>query len=334
MNRSKSTQEKWWAFFFAIAIVGVAVITVLLVDNKDLPLTIVGALLGVSMTVFATYFLFKGQSNLQSEILEQQQKQQLECETFKQKLSSYRLFLNAFQKYVSKPDEDTKKEVIFHTMAIRMHCDDSIIEALDKNILQILKDTQGDDEIPTLIVSLNNIAYIFRSELYGSPIPAAVNNLIEFGQVIKESADVSSPEQKQEELEADAKDDEAAVASSRIMSWDDKVKDLASKGWTIKNGDDSFELSSPANPMIISVYRKKGKYVVSATKEEDSAFSQRLKDNYGGSRRYGTWWRELPISNYKVTEGTLLTQLPINDKARFSVIKWIDKLIENAPSSK
>ena len=69
--------------------------------------------------------------------------------------------------------------------------------------------------------------------------------------------------------------------------------------------------------------------MVEATKGDDSEFSQLLKDNYGGARRYGTWWRELPISNYGVKQDTLLMQLPINDRARASVIKWIDKLTNN-----
>lgn len=91
---------------------------------------------------------------------------------------------------------------------------------------------------------------------------------------------------------------------------------------------DSFRLESPGCHVAIAVYRKKGKYVVEASKQDDSDFSQALKDNFKGARRYGTWWRELPISNYGVTEGTLLAQLPTNGRARASVIKWVDKIIE------
>ena len=135
-------------------------------------------------------------------------------------------------------------------------------------------------------------------------------------------------EQKEKDAEAEQKEDEEAVSSSKIQAWDAKIKELASMGWTLENGNDSFALSSKDSPVKISVYRKKGKYVVEATKEGDSDFSQTLKDNFKGSRRYGTWWRELPINNYGVTEGSLLSQLPTNDRARASVIKWIDKLVE------
>lgn len=137
-------------------------------------------------------------------------------------------------------------------------------------------------------------------------------------------------EQKKMENEEDEKEDEATLNGCKIMSWAEKIKELDSKGWSIKNESDSFKLTSEESPVTISVCRKKRKYVVEASKGDDSAFSQQLKDSYGGSRRYGTWWRELPISNYGVKQDTLLAQLPINDRARASVIKWIDKLTEFA----
>lgn len=119
-----------------------------------------------------------------------------------------------------------------------------------------------------------------------------------------------------------------ANKDAKVAPWADKVKELASKGWKLENKADAFELTSASSPIRLSVYRKKGNYVVEASKPDDNDFSQQLKDDFNGSRRYGTWWRDLPISNYGVTKGTLLTQLPTNDRARASVIKWIDKLIK------
>ena len=60
-NARQTFLEKWWSIAFAIAILGIAVVTVSLADSRELPLTIIGAVLGVAMTVFATFFLFKGQ---------------------------------------------------------------------------------------------------------------------------------------------------------------------------------------------------------------------------------------------------------------------------------
>ncbi len=342
MAQTPSATEKWWAYLFAISIVGIAVVTVSLTDKNELPLTIIGALLGVAMTVFATYFLFKGQSKQQLALLEQQQQQQLslleeqhnierdqekESETFKQKLVSYNSFLDALRRYVTQPNETSKKEIIFHTMAIRMHCKDSIVESLDENIISIIKDTGDKNEIKSLVTALNKIAYIFREELYDMTTPSSSKPLDDFEKAISGSAEEPSEEQKVKDNEEEQKEDEAAVSNSRILSWDEKIDQLKSIGWNLTNGNDSFTLSSNATPVIISVYRKKGKYVVEASKENDSDFSQTLKDNFKGSRRYGTWWRELPINNYGVTEGTLLTQLPNNVRARASVIKWIDKVI-------
>lgn len=306
MERSTSTIEKWWAYLFAISIIGIAVVTVALSDTKELPLTIIGALLGVAMTVFATYFLFKGQSKQQLALLDQQQQQQLalleeqhnierdqekESETFKQKLASYNSFLNALRRYVTQPNEISKKEIIFHTMSIRMHCKDSIVESLDYNIISIIKDTGDKDEIKSLVAALNRIAYIFREELYGMAVPAQSKTLDEFEKAISGSTEEPSDEEKAKDNEDEQKEDEAAISNSKILSWGDKINQLNSSGWTLTNGNDSFCITSAKTPVKISVYRKKGKYVVEATKENDSDFSQTLKDNFKGSRRYGTWWR-------------------------------------------
>lgn len=172
MASSTSATEKWWSYLFAISIIAIAAVTVALSDINELPLTIVGALLGVAMTVFATYFLFKGQSKQQSALLEQQQKQQLalleeqhnierqqekDVEVFKQKLNTYNAFLDALRRYVTDKAAGSKKEVIFHAMAIKMHCDNSVEDALDQNIITILDSAGEENEVSALVESLNNI---------------------------------------------------------------------------------------------------------------------------------------------------------------------------------
>lgn len=332
VGNNQSLSEKWWWFWFTITLVGIVAVTIVLVDSKDLPITIIGAVLGVAMTVFATFFLFKGQSKQQIKLLEEQheieREQEKDSEIFKQKLNTYNRFLDALCKYVTESTEINKKVLIFHTMAIRMHFGSSNIDSFDENVTRILTGTGEDikEEVRQLVVSLNEIAGLFRNELYGESPTVNSKKLEEFAKAIEGSQEEPTTEEREAEVKEEENEDNDATRDNGLMSWDAKVKDLDSKGWTVNTKADSINLKSLAWPVEIAVYRKKGKYVIEATKPDDSNFSQSLKENFKGARRYGTWWRELPISNYGVTEGTLLAQLPENDKARASVMKWIDKL--------
>lgn len=325
---SKTTlYEQLWGWSFAIAILGIIAVTFVISDTHELPMTIIGAVLGVAMTVFATFFLFKGQAKQQVDLINQQREQEKEVEIFKQKLNSYNAFLESLRKYVTESNTATKKEVIFNAMAIRMHCSASIIDSLDDNITAIIKDTGDDKEVHSLVRSLNQIACLFREELYGDSTTGDSKKLQEFEKAISGSTEEPTEEQKTKESQEDEQED-AANASKSVMAWDDKIIALKKHGWNLEVGNDTFCLKSTITPVVIAVYRKKGKYIVEATKDDDSDFSQSLKDNFKGSRRYGTWWRELPINNYGVKAGKLLQQIPTNDKARASVIKWIDKLTD------
>ena len=319
----------WTVYGIAIAltIIACAVAVVLrLFSVNDLPFQTFAALIGVIITAIITGVLLKGQSD--SERIQKEQ-----SEIFKEKLSTYNNFLTALSDYVIQNSEENKKALIFHTMAIQMHAAPGVVQSFIDNVIEIIRSTTGNGdktEISKLIKALNRISGIFRSELY--PLCTADNNAINldtFIDAIVGSQVEPTEEQKEKDAEEEQKEDEEAVVNSKIQSWDAKIKELTSKGWTLENGNDSFALYSKDSDVKISVYRKKGKYVVEVTKEGDSDFSQTLKDNFKGSRRYGTWWRELPINNYGVTEGSLLTQLPTNDRARASVIKWIDKLTNN-----
>lgn len=324
-----SVTEKWWGYFFAVAILCIVILTFAIADSKDLPLTIIGAVLGVAMTVFATYFLFKGQSNQQLAMLQEQHHiesmQEKESEVFKQKLATYNRFLDALRKYVTESTPSNKKEVIFHAMAIRMHSKPEVTEALDDNIINLIESTGSEKEVETLVESLNSIACIFGKELYGEST-GSIKNLNAFTEAISGGQEEPSENERLIEVAEEEKEDKAAMQESLMISWDDQIKSLKAHGWNYTPASDSFKLTSDSSPVVISVYRKKGKYVVEASKEGDNAFSQNLKDSFKGSRRYGIWWRELPINNYGVKEGTLIAQLPDNDRARASVIKWIDKL--------
>ena len=319
----------WATYIIAIALTIVActvAVILRLFSEHDLPFQTFAALIGVIITAIITGVLLKGQS-------EAERRQKEQSEIFKEKLATYNRFLDAVRKYVTEPNPATKKEVIFHAMAIRMHTKSDIISAIDKNILKLMDDAGTDSEVKTLVESLNAIALIFGEELYGESM-GETTNLDNFVKVISGSQEDQSEEEKLVESAEEEKEDAAIVKESSVIAWDDKLNKLKSQGWNFNPDNDSFTLTSDSTPVVISVSRKKGKYIVEAKKEGDSNFSQTLKDNFKGSRRYGKWWRELPINNYGVTEGTLLSQLPTNDRARASVIKWIDRLIDTTNNYK
>ena len=140
-SQNSSLNDRLWGWFFAISIAGLIVVTYSLSDTNELPMTIIGAVLGVAMTVFATFFLFKGQSKQQVAMINEELNQQKEVEIFTERLKAYNSFLDALRRYVSKPSPEGKKEVIFHTMAIRMHSDAQVTDMLDENIIKLIKST-------------------------------------------------------------------------------------------------------------------------------------------------------------------------------------------------
>lgn len=330
MNRllnARSDRYAGWTVYvvsIALTLVACAVAVVLrLFSTTDLPFQTFAALIGVIITAIITGVLLKGQSRA-----ERRQKEQ--AEIFKEKLATYNRFLDALRRYVTEPNARTKKVVIFHSMAIRMHSGADVIDALDDHIIRLIKETGGKDaneEVAALVESLNAIACIFARELYGDTSVSA-NSLKEFVVAINGALDETSEEEKLSDAASDEKEDkEAASRGVAVTGWQEKLDSLQKQGWCYTPADDAFSLQSDASPVVISVYRKNGKYVVQAAKGDDSEFSQRLKNEFKGSRRYGTWWRELPIGSYGVNQGQLLTTLPSNDRARASVIKWIDKLL-------
>ncbi len=312
----------WTIYIVAISltVIACAVAVILrLFSTTDLPFQTFAALIGVIITAIITGVLLKGQSDAERRLKEQ-------SEIFKEKLATYNRFLDSLRNYVTESTEANKKDVIFHAMAIRMHTKPDTVNALDKNIIKLIENTGTDTEVPALVESLNEIALIFGKELYGeSMLPTT--DLHSFISAISGSQEEPSEEEKLIEATEEEKEDSDNLPELSLSDWDEKVRELRTKGWEVKEGNDSLQIISSSSPVEISIYRKKGKYRVEVSKDGDNGFSQFLKDSFKGARRYGTWWRELPISNYGVTEGTLLTQLPTNDRARASVIKWIDKII-------
>lgn len=327
-NINKNRGYASWSVYavaIALTLIACAVAVVLrLFSTSDLPFQTFAALIGVIITAIITGILLKGQSDA-----ERRQKEQ--AEIFKEKLATYNRFLDSLCKYVTESTPTHKKEVIFHAMALRMHTNADTVKDLDANIVKLIEDTGTESEVKTLVESLNAIAVIFGTELYGESSENS-SNVDAFVAAISGSQEEPTEDEKLKEAAEEEKEDAKAFQDSKLIGWSDKVKSLKTQGWNMTEGDDSFTLSSASTSVEISVYRKKGKYIIEAVKEGDSDFSQSLKNTFKGSRRYGTWWRELPINNYGVTEGTLLIQLPTNDRARASVIKWIDKLTNFAAS--
>lgn len=356
---SRTYGEKYWWLAFAIAIIGIVIVTVSLSDLKELPMTIIGAVLGVAMTIFATYFLFKGQANqqselaekqshLQAEILERQSELQIdmfrrqneleqkaikEAEIFKEKLNTYQKFLDALCKYVTTKSDEAQSELKFRTAALAMHGGAQQLTALNREISEII--AIYDEEVPDdkkLIQALFSIAELFGSELYperlfvrNTEYETSIENL---AHIIDDSASSS----KLSEIEAEDKDSERSDEqdAENMESWAQKLSELKSNGWNvvIDPVKDTISMSNPTAQHNISFYKKGRFYVVQSQGEKgDSEYSKTLKALHKGSRRSNIWWRELTsLPNYGVSSG-LSKAVETNSKARAVVVKWIDRLL-------
>lgn len=328
--------EKWWAFFFAISILGVAAVTVVLSDKNELPLTIVGAILGVAMTVFATYFLFKGQSKQQVAMINEELKQKQEVEIFKARLKAYELFLSALCAYLETKQEADKSKLKFHTAALAMHGDLNRLAQVNEIVKTIIDECNGDQTNDAkLIPSLFKLSEIFRVELYPEPINEQIDssrftesvtafaNSTRFGDENADPATIKA-EDAQQILEI------KNAEKQGVVDWDSFIKSLV--GWDVSSKGGDIRLKKTDNDVVIEfkIMSKTGYYVVASSKGNDKEYPIELKNSIKGSYRSGVnWWRPLnTLRNYRVKSGALADEISTNDGARAVVINWIEKLIE------
>lgn len=335
-----------------MSILAIALITVSLIDSRDLPITIIGAVLGVVMTVFASFILLKGQSEQQAELADRQSKLQTELQLklaetqneieqrgqkesaiFKERLDSYNLFLNALCKYVESRDEASKSILKFRTAALAMHCDDRQMIETNHAVGDIIKMYQSADvNDEELLISLFNISDYFRVALYSG---IAAERTDEYKESIKklterfeDGMDATDPQDEK----ADTLYQEEAIEqdSKTVGGWNDYLQSLKGHGWITDVGDDQITLRKADAPAYIRIRKpRKGAFYVVETisNDNDGEFTKGLKSQFKGARSGGLWWRELTsLPNYGIRSGRLINSLEDNAKARTLVIKWIDRL--------
>lgn len=335
-NVQQTMLEKWWGFAFAIAILGIVAVTVSLADSKELPTTIIGAVLGVVMTVFASFFLFKGQSRQQLAFLEEQHRiehdQEYETEVFKQKLTTYNRFLDALCEYVKTKSEVSQAELKFRTAALAMHSNVEQMTSLNQTIAEIMNIfTEETPDDWRLVKALFSIADEFGKELYPKREMIRTKEYEMSVESLTKSIEDSTLNTDIKEIEAEdaANDTAGSDVISDTSTWHDQLNTLKAEGWTVNvdAATDKISLTNPAANNSISIYKKGRFYVVQAQGPDgDTEFSKTLKAQYKGSRRANIWWRELTsLPNYGVSNG-LSTAIVNNDKARAVVVKWIDRL--------
>ena len=354
--KANSTQESWWWLFFAVCIIGLAIVTVLLIDIKELPITIIGALLGVAMTVLATYFLFKGQSKLQRDLVNEQSEQQLkifneqskqqltmvneelrqekEVEIFKARLKAYQDFLNSLSAYLQTKQEADKSKLKFHTAALAMHGDKKSLTKVNNTVKAILDECNGENnDDRKLIPALFNLSEIFRQDLYPEAVSeSADDNFTKSITEFAESSRYADGFTDQSAIEADDAEqilDIDSEAASGIISWDSYVESL--KDWKVSSRKGGIKLEKADSNIIIEFKLKSGYYVVASSDGDDKEYPIKLKNQFKNSCRSGAnWWRPLnTLRNYRVKAGTLPDEISTNAGARAVVINWIDKLIES-----
>lgn len=336
MERSTSTTEKWWAYLFAISIIAIAVVTVALSDKNELPHTIIGALLGVAMTVFATYFLFKGQSKQQVAMINEELKQKQEVEIFKARLKAYESFLDALCAYLETKQETDKSKLKFHTAALAMHGDLNKLAQVNEIVKTIIDECNGDQKNDVkLIPALFKLSEIFRIELYPEESSQLITNknFTESVTAFAESAYYGDEAPDQAVLDAEDAEQVLEISNSgnnEVVDWNSYINSL--DGWKTFTKKGNIRLEKTDNDVVIEfkIITKTGYYVVASSKGDDREYPIELKNRFKGSYRSGVnWWRPLnTLRNYRVKSGALADEVTKNDGARAIVINWIDKLIE------
>ena len=334
MEKSTSTTEKWWAYLFAISIIAIAAVTVALSDKNELPLTIIGALLGVAMTVFATYFLFKGQSKQQVAMINEELKQKQEVEIFKARLKAYEIFFDALCAYIETKQETAKSKLKFHTAALAMHGDLNRLAEVNEIVKTIIDQCNGDHKNDVkLIPALFKISEIFRAELYPEEMSQLIpnKNFAESVKAFAESAYYGDEAPDQAVLDAEDAEQVLEISNSgsnETIDWDSYVNSL--NDWNIICKKGEIRLESIHSEVIIEFKLKSGYYVVASSNGTDKEYPIELKNRFKGSFRSGVnWWRPLnTLRNYRVKSGALPDEISTNEGARAVVISWIEKLIE------
>ncbi|MDE6338858.1 MAG: hypothetical protein K2K97_03605 [Muribaculaceae bacterium] len=331
--------EKYWWLAFAASIIGIAVITVTLTDIHDLPLTIIGAVLGVAMTVFATYFLFKGQSRQQIAFLNEQKlmerKQEREGVIFKQKLEIYQKFLDALCAYIETKTDASKAKLKFQTAALAMHSEHSQQIKINNTIGKILSLYDGKEpDDKELIANLFAIADYFRQELYKDKASPSDEEKGEFLQSIEKLADAiqnsdsaSNPEIDRADEDSDALEI-AEATETGVEPWDSYIRSNPDWDFTAKKG--SIIIKSRKTEAAIEFKMKGGYYVVEASVGENKEVPVKLKELFNGKRSGAVWWKPLnTLRNYRVKSNALPEEIETNDGARALVIRWFDRLSDN-----
>ncbi len=325
--------EKLWAWLFACAILGLIIVSYSVSETKELPMTIIGAVLGVAMTVFATFFLFKGQSQQQVAMVNEELRQEKEVEIFKARLKAYESFMDALSAYLQTKQEADKSKLKFHTAALAMHGDLNKLADVNRTVKTIIDEGNGENNSDiTLIPALFHLSELFRAELY--PEDNSNTNRKIFTDSINEFAkSVRDGDEAPDQATLDAEDAEQTreienASSADVIEWDSYVNSL--KGWkvTCKNGN--IKLEKADSNMLIEFKLKSGYYIVASSNGDDKEYTIKLKNRFKGSYRSGTnWWRPLnTLRNYRVKAGALPGEISTNAGARAVVINWIDKINE------
>lgn len=334
MERATSTTEKWWAYLFAISILAIAAVTVAISDKNELPLTIIGALLGVAMTVFATYFLFKGQSKQQVAMINEELKQKQEVEIFKARLKAYETFLNALCAYLETKQETDKSKLKFHTAALAMHGDLNRLAQVNEIVKTIIDGCNGEQKNDIkLIPALFKLSEIFRVELYPEDASQLTTNSNFTDSVVAFAESAYYGDEAPDQTVLDAEDAEQVLeisnsGSDDVVDWNSFVNSL--DGWNVICKKGEIRLENKHSDVIIEFKLKSGYYVVASSNGNDREYPIELKNRFKGSYRSGVnWWRPLnTLRNYRIKSGTLADEIGTNEGARAVVINWIEKLIE------
>lgn len=337
----------WWVCF-VVCIGVIAVIAIFLFQDRELPLAIISAVLGVVMTIAATASLFWGQSRQQSRLAQEQaehqanlvkrqQEGETETEKFKEKLKAYNRFLDSLSTYLNKRDDESRNILVFQTAALGMHTDDENIIKINKAVAELLKPgNEQERDYKNLIQNLFDISDYFYSDLYNKNRQSDSEELRSSVDLLKqtfEHAEEIDDEKGEDNSLNEKEEEELSDEIKNVDSWQSFKSALNKNGWEIEEIKDSILVNNAkGKPFQIRIRKPRtGTYIIEGISlNDDKEFIRNLKISLESGKINGsTWWKQLTsLPSYGIHKGKLLEQLPENERARALVIKWIEKLIK------
>ena len=309
-----------------------------LYTGKELWYEMFAAIIGVIITAIITMMLLIGQTD-------SDEKREKKGKEFEEKLRIYQEYLNTLYDVIKdgRNTNEEKLKLAFKTSSVAMHCAPERVSKISERVKRIFKlainsngnalENLGNADWKELLNQLFQIMDEFRADLYQ-----------DFKEKIQ--PDRTTMLENFTEAFSHAKDDDVALPTNivdesnnsepkvevDITDWENKLNEGRKLKWKLDNylkerGGFMFVLPDTNTESFVDVGWYEGHYYIQASYLRDPNFAKALKSEYGGRRRYGTWWKYLENEYYNIPEGGLYDYFCKDEGLRKYLFDWVKRLM-------